>query len=109
LQGLPSDIQSGTFIDNRYPTLIIIDDLMKDATENKLVCKLFTESAHHRNLLVAEFVLQDKESRTMNLNSFYLVLLKKPRDQQQIAILARQMYPSDWRQLVEKYRKTVKA
>ena len=35
-----------------------------------------------------------KENRTMSLNSSYLVMFKNPRDQQQVAVLARQMYPN---------------
>ena len=39
----------------------------------------------------------------MSLNSHYIILLKNPRDSQQIATLARQIYPADWRFLVEAY------
>lgn len=34
------------------------------------------------------------ENRIMNLNIHYLVIFKKQRDQQQMAVLARQQYPS---------------
>ncbi|OOZ07497.1 hypothetical protein BOW24_11640 [Solemya velum gill symbiont] len=44
-----------------------------------------------------------KESRTMSLNSHYLVLFKNPRDQQQISFLARQMYPGKPKLLLDKY------
>jgi hypothetical protein len=35
---------------------------------------------------------RDKENRTMNLKSQYLVLFKNQRDQLQVAILARQVF-----------------
>ena len=41
----------------------------------------------------ANLYYQGKESRTMSLNSQYLVLFNSPRDQQQVMVLARQMYP----------------
>ena len=50
-QGLV-DIKSDTYINSKVRTLIIIDDLMKDATQDKDVCELFIEPAHHRKLSV---------------------------------------------------------
>ena len=44
--------------------------------------------------LVQNMFYQGKESRTMSLNTQYLVLFKSPRDKQQISILSRQMYPN---------------
>ncbi|KAK3083888.1 hypothetical protein FSP39_004781 [Pinctada imbricata] len=43
----------------------------------------------------------------MNLNSQYLVLIKNPRDQQQIAILASQMYPGNASKLLDAYRQAI--
>jgi hypothetical protein len=43
-----------------------------------------TEDLFHRNHHI----------RTVNLNTHYLVLLKNPRDANQVATLARQMYPN---------------
>jgi len=42
--------------------------------------------------------------RTISLNSHYMILFKNPRDGGQFAILARQMYPSNWKFAVEAYR-----
>ena len=36
---------------------------------------------------------KNKESRTISLNSQYMVIFKNPRDASQIANLAKQMYP----------------
>jgi hypothetical protein len=53
LQGLPEDLNDDSFIDTRYPSLIVIDDLMRDATNSTDVCELFIEGSHHRNISVA--------------------------------------------------------
>ncbi|CAG2196342.1 unnamed protein product [Mytilus edulis] len=81
-KGLPENLNDDSFIDSRYPSLIILDDLMRDVTNSKDVCELFVEGSHHRNLSVA-CILQNafskgKESRTMSINSQYIVLFKKP-------------------------------
>ncbi|MEW8543593.1 MAG: hypothetical protein AB2693_08650 [Candidatus Thiodiazotropha sp.] len=111
MQGIPSGIKSETFLDVRFPTLLIIDDLMKNATGDDDVCELFTEGAHHRNLsvicMLQNIFYKAKGTRTMNLNSQYLVLFKNPRDIQQIAFLARQMYASDWKKFLETYKEAV--
>ena len=38
---------------------------------------------------------QGKFSRTISLNTNYLILFKNPRDNNQISVLARQMYPGN--------------
>ena len=84
---------------------------MKDATQDKDVCELFIEGAHHRNLsvicIMQNLFNKGAENRTMSLNSQYMVLFKNPRDQQQIGILAKQMYPGNSKKLLEAYRKAV--
>ena len=52
IQGITEDIKSDTFIDPCDKTLLIIDDMMKDATQDREICEIFTEGAHHRNLSV---------------------------------------------------------
>ena len=61
------------FIDTRYLSLIVIDDLMRDATNSKDVCELFVEGSHHSNISVA-WILQNgfskgNENRTMSINT----------------------------------------
>lgn len=106
IEGIPDDI--GHFLDVNKRNVIIIDDLMTEATQDSRVCDLFTKGSHHRNLsvicLLQNMYYRGKENRTMSLNSHYMVLFKNPRDQQQIAVLARQMYPSNPETLLSKYR-----
>lgn len=105
-EGLP-DVQR---FDGRRRVLLIIDDLMNEADQN--VCNLFTKLSHHRNVSVV-FVTQNlfhknRHVRTMNLNTHYLVIFKNPRDANQIAILARQMYPGRSRFVLEAFEDATK-
>jgi hypothetical protein len=107
MQGLPDNLNDESFIDSRYPSLIVIHDLMRDATNRKDVCELFGEGSHYRNISVA-CILQNgfskgKENRTRLINIQYIVLFKNPRDQIGPVILARQMYPSHPKKFTIKY------
>ena len=62
-----------------------------------MVVDLLTKISHHRNLCIV-YVIQNifyknKQSKTLSLNSHYLVLFKNARDASQVANLGRQMYP----------------
>jgi hypothetical protein len=107
LQGLSENLNDDSFIDTRYPSVIVIDDLMRDATNSKDVCELFVDGSNHRNISVT-CILQNgfskgKENRTMSINTQYIVLFKNPKDQIGPAILARQMYPSHPKKFMIKY------
>jgi hypothetical protein len=90
------------FSDNKR-VLVIIDDLMSECGSE--ISKLFTKGSHHRNLsvcfLMQNFFHQSKEIRTITLNAHYIILFKNPRDKQQIATLARQMYGNRDAQVME--------
>lgn len=95
IQGLPENLINK--FDGIEPEWIIIDDLMLESTNSKVISELFTKGSHHRNLsvilLVQNFFTRGKESRNISLNSQYLVLFKNPRDQSIITNIARQMMP----------------
>ena len=90
-EGLPS----ASMFDSATRKLIVIDDLMAETDER--VTTLFTKKSHHRNTsvmyLVQNLFPKNKESRTMSLNSQYMVVFKNPRDATHMSHLARQMYP----------------
>ena len=90
-EGLPS----ASMFDSSTRNLIIIDDLMEETDER--VTTLFTKKSHHRNTsllyLVQNLFPKNKESRTISLNSQYMVVFKNTRDASQMSHLARQMYP----------------
>ena len=75
-RGLPHNVRDDDFFDTRYPTLIVLDDQMRDAVQSGEVCELFTEGSHHRNLsvicLMQNLFHRGKESRTMSLNTSYM-------------------------------------
>jgi len=100
-EGLPSLDQ----FDGTNNSLVIIDDLMHET--NDVVSKLFSRVSHHTNTSVI-FITQNifhpsKETRTIALNTQYLVLFKSVRDKSQIAYLARQIYPTRSKHMVEAY------
>ena len=59
-------------------------------------------------VLIAKSVPPWQKNRTINLNTQYIVLFKIPRDQQQVAHLARQMYPSNWRSFLDTFKSATK-
>ena len=99
--------------ENTQRNLVVIDDLMSESGNNAKVTDLFTKGSHHRNLSVI-LILQNlfykgKEMRTISLNAHYMVLFKNPRDASQISHLARQMYPSKPKYMMEAYRDATSA
>ena len=100
-EGLPSLDE----FDGSQHSLVIIDDLMHET--NEVVSKLFTKGSHHTNTSVVyitqNIFSQNKESRNITLNTQYMVLFKNVRDKSQITYLARQMFPSNQKHLVEAY------
>ena len=100
-QGLPDVTQ----FDGRQPVLLILDDLMSESGDD--VDKIFTKFSHHRNISVIylsqNLFYKSNQNRTMSLNAHYLVIFKNPRDQNQLATLARQMYPSNSKFLIEAF------
>ena len=107
VKGIPANIKDEQFLNPAIRNLIVIDDLMSESSNDKQICDLFTKGSHHRNLsvicLVQTLYYQRKESRTMS-DFQYLVVFNNPRDQQQITVLARQMYPGQSEKFINTYR-----
>ena len=82
--------------------LFILDDQMSEASDIKSLAKLFTKGSYHRNVtilyLVQNMFNQGKSSRTVNLNSHYIVVFRNLRDQSQFRTMAGQLLPrnSQW-------------
>lgn len=68
---------------------------------------LFTKKSHHRYisviLIVQNLFHKGKQMRNLSLNTSYLCCFKNVRDKQQIACLARQMYPKQTKFFMESY------
>jgi len=101
-EGLPDVNQ----FDGRSRALLILDDLMAEADDS--IANVFTKISHHRNVsvifLTQNLFHKNKHMRTISLNAHYLVLFKNPRDVEQFATLARQMYAKNWQFAVEAFR-----
>ena len=104
-EGLPSNEELREHAER--PRLFVLDDLMSAATESPEVCGMFTEGSHHYNYsvccLIQNLFYKARLSRTISLNAKYIVLFKSPRDSQQAAILAKQMFPTATEKLMKPY------
>jgi len=67
-EGVPMDFKNT----RGEPCLFILDDLLNDAYSSGLVCDLFTEGSHHRNisviLITQNIFHQSKNCRDISLN-----------------------------------------
>ena len=98
VHGIPDYLNSPQFINPGKQNLIIFDDLMTEAKCDQRIADLFTIGSHHRNIsivyLTQNVFPQGKACRDIALNMQYLVLFNNPIDRQQVATLARRIYPS---------------
>jgi hypothetical protein len=108
IQGLPDNIMDSINPETR--NLFIIDDMLGE--KDGMISKLFTKKSHHGNLSVINIVQnlfhQSKEHRTISLNASYLCLTKNVRDANQIAHLAKQLYPSQTKFFQQAYQLATK-
>ena len=84
VRGIPTTFEKDSYFDVNKRNLIVFDEQMIDASKDKRIVNLFTRGSHHRNLSVIYIVQnlfhQGKGSRSISLDSHYLVLFKNPRD-----------------------------
>lgn len=106
-EGLPD---LSTFAGNTEPILLVLDDFMSQVNQD--ISDLFTKYSHHRNIsvifLTQNLFYKGQHTRTMSLNTHYIILFKNPRDATQIMTLARQMYPKKSKFMIEAYNDAVK-
>lgn len=106
-EGLPGRdlLESIGSEDPRHHALLVLDDLLDEICKSPEMCSLFIRDIHHRRisvLMISQNVFhQSRYSRTITLNSSYMILMKTCRDIQQIHHLSRQMFPSTPKRLVE--------
>ena len=80
---------------------MVIDDQRADAGEDKRIVNLSVI------YIVENLFHQEKGSRSIILNSHYLILFKNPRDELQILTLAKQMYPGHIDFFINRYEEAV--
>lgn len=106
IEGFPEELYNS--FSPKVNNLLILDDLMSELGNDKRLPNLFTKGSHHRNLSIIHIQQnlfpKSKDSRTVSLNSHYLVLFKNPRDPSQIGQLGRQMFPRNSQHLLNAYK-----
>ena len=110
VEGFPNDLYDMT--DAHDSSMVILDDLMPQCSNDQRVVDLFTRGSHHRGITVL-FLTQylfppGKLSRTLSLNAHYMLIFRNPRDSLGITTLARQMYPKNVDYLLESYNDATK-
>ena len=110
VEGFPNDLYDMT--DAHDSSMVILDDLMSQCSNDQRVVDLFTRGSHHRGITVL-FLTQNlfppgKLSRTLSLNAHYMLIFRNPRDSLGITTLARQMYPKNVDYLLESYNDATK-
>ena len=107
-QGLPSTVDLEALADEKMCNLLCLDDLMESVTTSSEMENLFVKGMHHRHLSVIflnqNMYSQGKHSRTINLNTHILVLMKNPRDLSQIQCLACQAFVGKSKFLLETFK-----
>ena len=76
--------------------VLILDDLMREGSDDYRVLDLFTRESHHRGITVV-FMTQDmfpkgKHAKSISRNAHYIVAFKNPRDQLGVRILMQQAF-----------------
>ena len=101
-QGVPND----NMLENlSKPALLILDDLMLNASEEYLT-SLFTKKSHHKNISVI-FMTQDlfqKKCKVARNNAQYIVLMRAPNAALQIRNLGIQLFPTEFEFFIDAYR-----
>ena len=87
-------------------------DALMTSTDDRVV-DIFTKISHHRNLsvvyLTQNLFYKNKQTRTLRLNSHYILLFKNARDATKVDNLARQMYPGKSAFMNEAFKSTTSA
>ena len=94
-RGVPELSENLCEINLRYNNIIILDDLMAEATDSPVVSRLFTQG-RHRNasviLLLQNMFPKGKYNTDISRNAQYLALFRRPSDRKQIGIIGERMF-----------------
>ena len=106
IKGVPNDLYD--IVDGYDNSLVVLDDLMLDCSNDQYISDLFTRGSHHRGISVV-YLAQNlfppgKLSRTISLNCHHLIVFRNPRDSLAISTLARQMFPKQVGYLMDAYQ-----
>ena len=95
VEGFPNNLCKMTHRHNN--SLVLLDDLMSQCSNDPHVLDLFTCESHHLGMSVL-YLTQNlfppgERSRTISLNSHVLIVFSNPHDSLGVSALARQMFP----------------
>lgn len=98
-EGIPDAALLDKWFKKTKGGLLVLDDLMKQSSEDERVLRLFTIDSHHRGITVI-YITQDmfpkgKYAKTISRNAHYIVAFKNPRDKLGVRNLAQQAFPED--------------
>ncbi len=106
VDGFPNDLYALVEGHNKSP--VILDDLMSQCSNDTRVSDLFTHGSHHRGIsvffLTQNLLTPGKLSRTISLNSHYMIVFRNPRDSLGISTLAKQVFPHRVNYLLDSFR-----
>ena len=106
-QGVPELDEDLHEINPSKHTIIVLDDLMAQATDSPMVSKLFTQG-RHRNasviLLLQNMFPKGKYNTDISRNATYKVLFRSPGDRKQIDIMAEQTFAKDRPRFMQAYK-----
>ena len=106
-EGLPNRDDIDNLAKNGGFQLVILDDLMEHIVRSQEMQQLFTKYCHHLNIsaiFISQNIFQNgPQARTISLSCHVIVLFANKRDESQIRIFARQIYPTKWRRFIEAY------
>ena len=90
--------------------LVVLDDLLSEASNSELLLKLFTVY-RHKNVSVIfitqNFYHEGKALKTASRNAHYLAIFPNPRDMSMVKTLGYQMYPHKSNFLPDAFRQAI--
>lgn len=110
-QGFPSMDDLNDWGTEEGHKILVLDDLMIKGVDSEELIHMMCVGSHHSNFTVI-FLLQNvfqkgKSMRTASLNCHYFLLFDSKRDQSQIAILGRQIFPGNSKYFLDAYQKAI--
>lgn len=95
IQGL-YELQTKVEFSISIPTLLVLDDIAHETGSSEYVLQLAVRESHHKGITVVyvqhNMYQQSKYSRTISLQSKYIILFKNPRDINQYKYLGNQIF-----------------
>ena len=102
VEGFPNNLSD--MVCGHDHSLIVLDDLMSQCSNDQRVADLFTRGSHHHGTsvlyLTQNLFSPGKLSRTISLNSHYLVIFRNLS----VSTVAKQMFPGRTDYLMESFR-----